>query len=712
MREFLPRRVVALLAGIVLLITLFACGGGGGGLTPLPTFTPGSVTDTERIAAMDEVQNYLGTITDDSGAGPQVVAKMKTMPIFLLVETSASGDVVGWFKDGRQYIVMISDDTPPATSTATPQTKPQATTAKPLSLTHGKKAYLINAMEAARPDVCSTIKPALQNQGYEVSLMAGTVEDYKLIQDAGLLFVHAHGIQSTDKNRVQHFYYSTSELANAQTLGAHTAEWDDDSLATANLKVWDGHGGFTRQRKFVISEKFLTNHGLSFAPNAFWMSQSCSSLNPAIQKVALGGGSTGVATYAGWDKPELSGESTATTSFVFDRLLGQNAVAPTEEETPPPYDFNKLRSALTSTTRPGSGLPYGTSNSNKPAHFSIVSAGGSTVHTIIPSITSTTVNVDDDSLTIKGFFGQSQGLVTLNGTTLTPISWSETSVKVHKPSADQGVLVLRSLGADSPAGYLLSQPYQYKGLGITITPNGVALDFNEFQTFTASITNGTMPQGATFKWTLTGLGKINGTTVVTSSSPSVSYKAPSQTSVDSLKVQLIVNGIAVAEKTTSIVAGFDSTIDFTISGTWDQSKTPPNGHYTYSDGQGARFFPDPDTDALTCSYDIGATDQTIGVLVTAVYTPGQPIVAGQTFTHHVSGVFGPGQYQLTMATNQGNPDAEGSQQWAIGTLGSMTIDSVTTLNDGHQFIHYTFTASNGNGGTVTGSGTCKIIVFP
>ncbi|MBS1703165.1 MAG: hypothetical protein JST12_15995 [Armatimonadetes bacterium] len=712
MKKLSPSRMVAWAAALLLCIVLIACGGGGGGgLAPLPDFIPGSVSDTDRDNAVAEVSDYFATVAGNAQAASLMVTKMKSMPVFATAEISASGDVIGWFKDGRQLAVFTSDDLPPASAGHAAQTAAKPPTAMPKNLTFGRRAFLINSFEPAREDSTAALSPLLQQKGYDVTTMSGTLADFTHLSDVSLLLVHAHGLLSTDKHRVQHFYYATSQSPDAITNGVYSADWDNDSLFVGVGPSWNLDGTVSVAKKYCISEQFLINHGLNFVPNAFWMSQSCSSYSTPILNIALGGGSNGVATYAGWTKPEESSESTATTNFVFDRLLGLNQVAPVEQDTPSPYDFDKLRTALSTTKRPGSSLTYDTSIKNDPAKFFIKSANGSTVHTIIPSITAAQIGTDPSTLSIDGFFGAQQGAVTLDGTILTPVSWSETNVVVQKPAADSGVLVVRSLGADSPDGYLLSQPYQYSGLQVEISPDGAALDLSAHQTFTANITHGTLPPGATFKWTLTGNGKINGGTSVTSTSPTVSYVAPNTTTLDSLKVQVIYKGVSQAEKSSTIVVGDVGTIDFTLSGNWDTSKTPPIGHYMYSDGAGARWSPEPGLDALAMSYDIG-TEQTIGVLVTAQLTPGQQLVAGQTFTHYHSGdPIVPGIFTLTMSTNLTNPEDPNSSQYAIGTDGTMTIDSVRTLGDSTKYIHFTFTATNGIGGTVTGTGTAKIIPY-
>ena len=57
---------------------------------------------------------------------------------------------------------------------------------------------------------------------------------------------------------------------------------------------------------------------------------------------------------------------------------------------------------------------------------------------------------------------------------------------------------------------------------------------------------------------------------------------------------------------------------------------------------------------------------------------------------------------MTLSQDQANP--MNAPQFAAGIAGTLTMGSVTQLTDGSFLAKYSFTISNGNGGTITGSG--------
>jgi hypothetical protein len=78
---------------------------------------------------------------------------------------------------------------------------------------------------------------------------------------------------------------------------------------------------------------------------------------------------------------------------------------------------------------------------------------------------------------------------------------------------------------------------------------------------------------------------------------------------------------------------------------------------------------------------------------------------GETFSRVAIGVQPvAGQFGFLLDTNLSDPGAPGSsQQIPIGT-GTCTIDLLEKLSDGSFVAHYTFTISNGAGGTISGGG--------
>jgi hypothetical protein len=618
--------IIPLILVILSLLLNCACGGGGTGMDTLPTFNPGSVSKAERNAAYDEVETLFHSIYGQKDAAAQLVAKMKTMSQFAAAEISESGDAIGWFKDGQMYAVFTSDQYTPTTNVMT-SAKHTVPKASGRDLTGEPTAYLINAFEPAREDATLAIAGQLNDKLYNTIVRTGTVNDYISIRDAGLLFIHAHGIIHTDKTRKKHFWYATSDTPNdAQDL-ALKSYIDSGQLSVGSGPAYDSQGSRTTVRKYIITDKFLHDVGTTFAKNATWISQSCSSFNPFMLRSVLDPetGFPGVETYGGWTKPEDSTESTPSMAFLFDRLLGTNSVQPIQPGKPNPLTISEAFAKLITTTRPGGGLVYGSSNTVFGLSKFAIATGKTVVPTIIPAINEVSVNIADQVLEISGHFGSAQGPVTLDGSNLTVTSWSETLVKVTKPDSNHGTLVLRSLGGASPSGQLRSNSFEWVGLGVALTPSGATLAKLATQSFTVSATTGTIPSGSKYRWTVIGTGKVNGAATVTTASPTVTYKAPNQDTSDNLKVEVVSTSNAVIATSTAGIAVGQSQITFNVAAgmSWPELV----GSHSFNDGSGYVYSANGNDD-YQMFYDNDA-NQDSRVYLDIVVPVGTTLSAGQ-----------------------------------------------------------------------------------
>lgn len=698
---------MGVLAGLLFWIATLAallagCGGGGNSLPALPPFVPGSVSDADRDAAYADVEALFHSVSGQPDAAAQIVAHMKTMSQFAYAEVGESGDAIGWFKDGHMYAVFTSDKLPSGPSRQAPLPP------KSRDLPAGTAAYIIDAFEPTRQDASSTIGPELTDKGYNVTYLSGSVNDYKSISNAGVLVVHAHGLIATDNARVPRFWYATSEVSPPQRDSTYSQYWANGTIATGSGDQLQADGTTKTVHTYIVSDQFLHDVGITFTQNAFWMSQSCSSYNPVILNSIFDPtrGFHGVAIYGGWTLPEDTNQSTPTTLFIFDRLLGLNTVEPVDPDSPPPLDIATVQSKLDDTFRPGGALPYGESDtSDGQALFKFKTASGSNVPTIIPSVASAELDVSAQSLKISGHFGSPQGNVTLNGDQLNVQSWAETEIDVDQPTATSGTLVVRSLGGSSPNGYLLSNPFQYAALAVQITTNSQALDLGATETLNVSALAGTIPPGATYKWIVTGLGKVNGASQVTTSTPSVSYTAPDQDSAEviNLKVLSATNQV-IAETGIQIVVGTQPSVQFTVSGTWNDGFTH-NGTYSFTPGLSG-FGPYQGLDYLFFNYDPwhpadGSTAPAI--VFTLGMNLGQPVTQGETFTIPPNGqLTGPGQFRLLLDSNLNDPANGG--EYIVQATGTLRITSVTNQSGSHT-AHFTFTLTSIDGqGTISGSG--------
>lgn len=234
-----------------------------------------------------------------------------------------------------------------------------------------------------------------------------------------------------------------------------------------------------------------------------------------------------------------------------------------------------------------------------------------------------------------------------------------------------------------------------------ILPSGAVLDKNEQRTYSVTVT-GALPQGVQYKWTLTGTsGSIGTSNVVITTVPTINYIA-AVPGTDSLHVDVLdAAGTLYAQADAPITVAAAASIQFTVAGAWDPTKTPPNGHYGYTDFNGGRA-PYPygvGLDGLFFEYDI-APDQTIGVMVGIFVATGEAFGEGETFSHVAGGGLAAGQWNLLLALDLNNPNY---QEYPAGT-GTCKIDSLGQLLDGTWVANYSFTITNGGSGMITGSG--------
>ena len=557
--------VVAVILGLVLAIA--GCGGSGAGgssqgLPPLPVFVPGSVSDADRDAAYTTVETLFHTVRGQGNAAAQIVAKMKTMKQFATAEVGASGDAIGWFTDGQMYAVFTSDPMPTLPSFRAPMPK-VSRRAKPADLTNTPTAYLVNAFEPARADATPAIAADLTSRGYAVTMLPGKASDYEKISNAGLLFVHAHGLVSTDNLRVNRFWYATSEATTVQLNLEYKIYLDKGTVATGSGDVLQPDGTTVTEHHYIVSDEFLHESGMSFAQNATWISQACDSFNPTILNAVLdpSSGFPGVANYGGWTLPEDTNQSTPTSAFIFDRLLGINAVAPVDPSNPPPATFQQLRGLLLNTLRPSDGNPYDESlDPTGTAFFQMQSRAGSNVPTIMPVITGVQADSTAKTLTLSGYFGVDTGSIAIDDTPLAVHTWSETSVVVDLPTTPSGTLVA------TESGTLLSNGYQYSDLVLAMNPPGATLQPGGHQTFTVTATSGTLPAGVKYRWTVLGTGSIPGGSPFTTTTNSINYTAPNVDTVDGLQVEILDASNKAITKTGAAITVGNESITYTVTG--------------------------------------------------------------------------------------------------------------------------------------------------
>ena len=165
------------------------------------------------------------------------------------------------------------------------------------------------------------------------------------------------------------------------------------------------------------------------------------------------------------------------------------------------------------------------------------------------------------------------------------------------------------------------------------------------------------------------------------------------------------NNQVIAQSTTQVTVVVSS-IQFTVAGGWDQTFTPPDGSYGYTDGDGQRgnqAF--PGLDVVLLSYDNGSN--TSGVTVILFLPTGTNFTVGQLFQQRSNGA-APSASVFGLILAQNLNDLANSSQSNIGAGGTLTITSVTKTSDGATVFGYSINTSNGTGGSVLASGYGRV----
>ncbi len=695
----------------LLTIVLFAAGCAGHGGTGLPTFINGSVTDAEYEAASAAITQAFQDAGSGSDVTEKVLAAMRAQEKVVVARLNSSDQPVAWFKDGRKLIVLVDSLLrAPAESVGSGLTAVSREGAT-RNLVSGKKAVFMNGFLGAGVPNLEPLRAQLADKGFEVQVETLTAETGPSLAGLDLLLASSHALVDESRTGVKKLFYGSTTEVTRETSQLYRQQIADEKMVEVVTRIYSGPRTYETKVFYGLSQAYLQERGMSFRPGAFWLSNAChSARQPAI---AFADTIPGLTCYTGWNGAALNITADETTAFVFDRLLGVFAATPTDPAPPGPLTTPELKERLT-VVRSTGGLRMDQSRNTKDIVVDHVvhrpSGAAQANQTLIPSIRSATLNATEETVTIDGFFGTQQGPVTLNGTIQNVLSWGETSIVIDKPGEKSGTLLVRSIGAPSASGFLFSNSFRYQEpepFSITISPEIAITTPDTIRSLTAVAATGTIPANSRFRWTVTsGGGKVNGKSTVTGSEPTVEYRSAPEVGTDVLKLDVLNQaGQVIASKTLTITIS-QQVMAFTVAGGWDPSKAPPNGSYSYFDG-GSSY--DDESSGLArilfASSNIGATDQTIGALLTIGLARGETVQPG-TWTKVGTGQqVSAGLFQLTLSTNQTNPDDLNSKQVAMGDSGTLTVSKVSTLSNGRTAFTYTFSVARAAGGTVTGSGT-------
>lgn len=735
MNSRLTRYGIFLLLVLLQLILISGCGGAGGaGNQTSPEVhelvfnnnLSGSVSDAERTAAATAVKNAWKSAFNQpiAAQAKAITDAMQSQAVFRSAGIS-NGNVWGRYKDGIIHIFTVADPDivgPQKSVTGLESSVDMNEPDSPVSgmsravgdgILPSTNAYVINSMEAARPSPFAKVVPQLVTSGFQVTQLTGSVADWNSVKDCSLLLLHAHGTVVRFESGATVFCLSTSEEVTPQRNLQYESKMGLGEMAICTNRVvgqTDPIDVYGLLSPYSFPTGMFTNTSFAFAMSC--LSGQTADLFNSWKKVGL------TNLYA-WSGSVSSHDSARTCEFFIDRSLGYNTIGKRDAGDPLgftlPEVFAKMKSRLRGDTNPF-GIPdyaYDTSyeyfRGNNPPNPPIVKLkefGSSNLLSLTPLINDVQFNGSRTSLIIRGHFGPPGGTVLINGDYLTATAWTPTQITVNKPTQTSGTIRVLNTGKPSASGSLKSNSYKWVALSVKLTPASALLSRLGTQAFTLSPTQGTLPTDAVYKWTLTGKGKINGGTTVTTSTPTATYVAPNQDGVFSLKCEVLsASGSVLAEASAAIIIGDQASVAYTISNMNDPRF--PNGNYAFTDGVGSFFTPQSGPQVSTLSYNIDSNDvpRVEFELLSARNTP---LVVGQSFLH--SGMInggGAGTFSFGLAESMTAPNTN-SEFFLIGNDGKLTITGVVNKQNGSQLISFEFTVKNGGTLTASGTGVCLI----
>ncbi len=363
--------------GILLFCGLCGCPTGPSGPGGLPfAGKPGTpVSDEQRQAVIDSIPTMLaGKRADDPGAARDaLIAKFQQDPTIEEAGISQDGSVWARFTDNRLLIVAMNNPTPIADDAVLPTgpfdklriedgaapakaTTAIESTAKPsrshldqkYSLPSSTAFHMLNGYDDDYNGVethLSNLSDWLGQRGYSDQTSGGhgmTLKKLKSVQNAGLLYVHAHGGVGYLREDE-----ADPDSATYPVYGLGTLTFLNDDHRSTDDKIQIDYYLKTRQLGYLIMPKlgrdniedvlrfrpiastayfitkdFVLNH-MSFAPGSWVYVDACGSADAGFRDAFL---KQGAGVVLGWSSGVRHLDAQETSEYLFSRLLGINSL--------------------------------------------------------------------------------------------------------------------------------------------------------------------------------------------------------------------------------------------------------------------------------------------------------------------------------------------------------------------------------------------------
>jgi len=300
-----------------------ATGGGGGG----------TVTDAQRMAVLDAVQQKFPTLDGDPPTVRQAVKSfLLGLPQIEAADVDEdSGCVWARFTDHIPLIV-VNNRKPGATPTV------QASTTREIKLPTNAQIRMLNALGTSFVSSATTVRGWLTANGYSSVSSDASLDALRTVSGDGVFYLDAHGGVGQLLDHTRSFAIWTATRA---TLSQYKALQASQDINAANPKVvlmYAVHNG-TAEWHFGITHAFVDSY-MSFGENSLVYFNTCLSNSPIAQLFQDTCLAKGASVYAGWTKSVKDPDANRAAQFLFDRLAGVNQPSVVPIETPPQRAFN------------------------------------------------------------------------------------------------------------------------------------------------------------------------------------------------------------------------------------------------------------------------------------------------------------------------------------------------------------------------------------
>ncbi|MCW3050957.1 MAG: hypothetical protein JWN14_127 [Chthonomonadales bacterium] len=414
---------------LVLVGALLSAGCGGG--KSAATSGGGAITDAQRMAVLDAVQQKFPTLDGDPPAIRQAVKNFLVgLPHIEAADVDEdSGCVWARFTDHIPLIV-VNNRKPSTTATV----KSSATRA--VELPANAQIRILNALGTSFVSSATTVRVWLTANGYSSVSSDASLDALRTVSGDGVFYLDAHGGVGQLIDHTRSFAIWTATRATIDQYKALQASQDINAANPRVVLMYATHNG-TAEWHFGITHAFVGSY-MSFGANSLVYFNTClsnGSIAQLFQDTCL---AKGASVYAGWTRSVKDPDANKAAQFLFDRLAGVNQPSVVPTETPPQRAFNWQAVYADMQSR-----GYDTSTDKSPGDCKLIftpnpNEGKGDFSLLAPSISSLLITNYQTQLHLFGIFGSKAGKVTIGGQNAALLSpWSSTSLTCTLPPGDQ-----------------------------------------------------------------------------------------------------------------------------------------------------------------------------------------------------------------------------------------------------------------------------------